>query len=201
MSQQDMKNTLSNSVASLPTSQGRPTVATTITDRAPQVDPALMERSLIELCLPAQLLYLMAVSVKAQGYEFRADMKERLSVAAAAPLSAVASQPAWVSRIAQQVDTVSMRLANALAPDDPKHGLYTVAMFTIRLVDERLLHDPQNMGVLIAMLLMDDIKLEGGVEGYTFREHILKFDAERLLSAARKEGFYKDVKLIAANGA
>jgi hypothetical protein len=199
MSLKDMTNTLSSTVARQQRRQAPP-ATTVITDKAPQVDPVLMEQSLVETCLPAHMLYLMSLSVRAQNYEFRADMQERLNAGGAAPLAAVAHDLNAVKRIAKRVDDTALRLLNVLSPDDPVHGMYCVANWVVRMVDEKLFVDVQNQGVLVALLMMDDLRLEGGVNGYSFREHTLKYDAEKLLMAARREGLYKDLKLVAANG-
>lgn len=196
----DLNTSLMSSAARQQRRETVPVAATTITDRAPQVDPVLMEQSLVETCLPAHMLYLMAETVVAKNYEFRRDMKQRLNEGGAAPLAAVAHDTKAVKRIAEIVDRTAIRLLNVLSPDDPVHGMYVVANWVCRLVDEKLFVDTNNQGVLVALLMMDDLRLEGGVDGYTFREHLLKYDAERLLSAARKEGLYKAVQLVAANG-
>ena len=66
--------------------------------------------------------------------------------------------PFSVSRLARRVDDVARALLEDLSPDDPRHGLYCCAMFVLLLVDEGRLFDVQNQAVLVAMLLMDDVK-------------------------------------------
>jgi hypothetical protein len=64
-------------------------------------------------------------------------------------------------------------------------------MFVLRLVEERYFVDANNVAVMISMLLMDDLKEDGGVEHYTFKEHILQIEADALIVKAQKMGLYK----------
>lgn len=152
------------------------------------VDERLLGKSVAEMALPAYMLWLMARSVCAAGYVFRADMAKKLDMASAAPL--VALHPVARQGVARRVDDAARKLLYFLSPDDPVHGLYCCAMFVLKLVDEGYLHDPENMAVLCAMLLMDDLKLEGGVEKYTMKEHLLATAASDLLARAQKLGLY-----------
>lgn len=161
-----------------------------------KMEDRVLELSVVETAVPSHMLWLMAKSVVLKGYELRSDMRERLSVGAAAPLSALADNPDAVRRAAKRIDDTAMRLLNALNPDDVVHGLYSVAMFALKLVDEKLLADADNMGVLVSMALIEDLKTEGGVESYSFRETLLQAEADKLIMAARKEGLYK-MQLIA----
>lgn len=117
-------------------------------------------------------------------------MSRRLNVGAAAPLHVLAADPAAVARTAKQLDDIARRLLYTLSPDDPVHGFYSTCMFAVVLVDEKKLHDQTNMGVLAGLLAMDDLREEGGIEKYTFKEPLLRAEAYKLLAAARKEGLY-----------
>lgn len=164
-------------------------------EKREKVDAKLLEKSVVETALPCHMLWTMAQSVVAGGYQLRPDILQRLNAGAAAPL-AVLDNDDGIRRVAKRVDELARMLLFALSPDDPVHGFYSCAMFCLKLVDEGYLDDVTNMAVLVSMLLIDELKEEGGVESYPFKELLLKQEAGKLLSRAQKEGIY-DVQLIA----
>lgn len=148
----------------------------------------LLIQSVVEMALPAHMMWLMAQSVAAEGYELRRDMPSRLSVAAVTPLRHL--PVADRSLCAKRIDDVAKKILFDLAPQSQTHGMYCCAMFTLKLVDEGFIADPQSMPVLVAMLLIDDLKEEGNVGEYEFKEFLLRAEAGKLLSKAQKEGVY-----------
>jgi hypothetical protein len=155
-----------------------------------RVDPKVLELSAVELCVPAHMLFLMGQSVVSAGYQLRPDTAHRLNVAAAAPLADISSDQVR-QRAAKRTDDIANKVLFALSPDDPVHGLYCCAMFCLMLVDEGFLADAQNMAVLVSAVLIDDLRTEGGVDKYVFKEFLLKTEAGKLLSKCREEGIYK----------
>jgi hypothetical protein len=100
-----------------------------------------------------------------------------------------------VARLARRVDDVARSLLHDLSPDDPRHGLYCCAMFILKLVDEHRLDDRQNQAVLVALLLMDDVRDDrkdaGGQEPvWRLEERQWKEEAGRLLFRAMMQGLY-----------
>jgi hypothetical protein len=154
-------------------------------------DRALLEMSVIEEALPAHMMYLMAQSVVAGGYRLRPDIVHRLNVGAAAPLAGLGNDSHAIQRCAVEIDRIAQRVLYVLSPDEYVHGFYACAMFCLLLVDENFLADPQNLGVLVSMVCVDDLKQFDHVEGYKYNEWILRAEAKKMLTAARKEGVYK----------
>lgn len=154
------------------------------------------EKQLIEQCLPGHMMHLMASGVVTAGYQLRPDIMQKLNVSAAAPLAALKDDMNAIKRCAKEIDSIATRLLWDLAPQDPVHGMYACATFCLLLVEERRLLDAQNMAVLVAMVLMDDLKSEGFAETYHYKEKILEAEAHKLISKAIKEGYYgKDLKV------
>ena len=156
---------------------------------------ALRERDtqVIERCVPAHMLVLMLDEAKKAGFEIRADVMHHLNMASAAPMAQL--DPFSVSRLARRVDDVARALLEDLSPDDPRHGLYCCAMFVLLLVDEGRLFDVQNQAVLVAMLLMDDVKddkkdVNGQLAVWRVEEIKWKTAAKKMLHRAMLAGFY-----------
>lgn len=114
------------------------------------------ELDAVEASLPAHMMFLMMEQCQKIGLEMRADTMHRLNVAAASPFAKLDTFAA--RRAAQKTDDVAQSLLHTLSPDDPRDGLYASAMFALVLVDEGFIRDPKNMAVLVALLLMDDLK-------------------------------------------
>jgi len=154
------------------------------------------EKALIEQCLPGHMMHLMSRGVVAAGYQLRPDILQKLNVSSAAPLAALSSDLEAVKRCAKEIEAIGTKLLWDLSPDDPVHGLYACAVFCLLLVEERRLADAQNMAVLVAMVLMDDLKSEGFTESYHYKEKILEAEAHKLITKAVKAGYYgKDIPL------
>ena len=114
------------------------------------------DQKIVETALPAHLMFLMMEECQKIGLELRADTMHHLNNAAAAPLAQLDTFS--VARLAKKIDDIARSLLNDLSPDDPRHGLYCCAMFTLMLVDEGWLQDKGNMAVLVALALLDDIR-------------------------------------------
>lgn len=114
------------------------------------------ELDAVEASLPAHMMFLMMEECQKIGLDMRADTLHRLNVAAASPFAKLETFAA--RRAAQKADDVARSLLTMMSPDDPRDGLYASAMFALTLVDEGFIRDPQNMAVLVALLLMDDLK-------------------------------------------
>lgn len=150
-----------------------------------------MEQATMEVAIPAHMMYVSAQSVTASGYILRADVVTQLNRAAAAPFAQLAKHPLRIKRAATRVDQVVLSALNHLSPFDNLHAFYTSCMFALVLVDEGLLADPQNVAVLNAMLVMDDIKEAGITDTYQFKSQLLQMEAKKILTYVQKEGFYK----------
>lgn len=150
----------------------------------------LMIKSAVETALPAHMLWTMSQGVLAAGYLLRPDIQHRLNVGAAASLASLARDRSAISEAATRVDELGRRLLNELAPDQAVHGMYVVAAFALRLVEEGLYADVENVGIFTSMLLMDDLKEHGGAEDYVHRERVLTTAADGLIRRARAEGVY-----------
>lgn len=117
---------------------------------------ATRDQEILESALPAHLLFLMMAECKKIGLELWADTMHHLNNASVAPLTQLDTLS--VARLAKKIDDIARSLLNDLSPDDPRHGLYCCAMFTLMLVDEGWLQDKGNMAVLVALALLDDIR-------------------------------------------
>jgi hypothetical protein len=156
------------------------------------------DRQLVERCLPAHMMVLMMEECQKIGLEMRPDVLHRLNVASIAPLAK--SDAFTVARLAMRVDDAARTLLNDLSPDDPRHGLYSCAMFAITLVDEGRIADVKNMAVLVALMLMDDLKDDAPDEqgqGVVWRlqEQKLKQEAKKLLGRCALMGLFAQLEL------
>ena len=166
---------------------------------AQQARAGLATRDLmtVEACLPALMLFLMMEQCRKIGLELRADVMDHLNRATIAPLAKL--DELSVARVARRVDESARTLLHDLSPDDPRHGLYCCAMFCMTLVDEGRFVDVQNQAVLVAMLLLDDIKddskdVRGDGVVWRLQEHSWKTEAGKLLQRAILMGLYTDGK-------
>ena len=147
----------------------------------------------VEQALPAHLMFLMMEQVQKLGLELRADVLQHLNRAAIAPLARL--DELSVARVARRIDDAARTLLHDLSPDDPRHGLYCCAMFCMTLVDEGRITDVRNQAVLVAMLLLDDIRddskdvLGAGVV-WRLQEGQWRKEAQRLLNRALLMGLY-----------
>lgn len=156
----------------------------------PNLDLDLLEKSVVETAIPAHMMFLAARAVITEGYILRADVAKSLNGAAAAPFQALMAYPDRTSRAAARVDAVAQTMLNRLNPDKTMHALYVSAMLAVVLVDEGLYADVENVAVLTGMVLLDDLKIEGGLEDYTFKEKRLHNDAKHLLFHLQKDQLY-----------
>lgn len=152
-------------------------------DREP--DQKLMER-----CLPAHLMYLTAYDLLRKGWILREDTRRNLNVAAAAPL--VDTHQIQQRRVAKKVDGVATSMLRWLNPDSTD-GLFTTALFTLKLVDEGLLDDGGNQAVLVSLVLVNDAREEGAE--WMVNEAKLAVKARDLIRQAQLAGLYCRAKL------
>jgi hypothetical protein len=157
------------------------------------LDLQVRDLTAVELSLPAHMLFLMMEECQKHGYELRADVLAKLNQAAVAPLSR--TNTLNVARLATQVDDNARVLLSALSPDDPRDGLFCCAQFVLKLVDEGRLNDPKNMAVLVALLLMDDVRddrpdTNGALAVWRVDESRWQDAAGRMLSRAVLLGLY-----------
>lgn len=136
------------------------------------------------------MMHLMSRGVVAAGFQLRPDIMQKLNVSSAAPLAKLAPDLEAVKRCAKEIESVGTKLLWDLSPDDPVHGLYACAVFCLLLVEEKRIADPQNMAVLVSMVLMDDLKSEGYAEQYHYKEKLLTAEAHKLITKAIKAGYY-----------
>lgn len=150
----------------------------------------LMIKSAVETALPPLLLLEASRVVVIAGYRLRSDIQSKLDAGAGAALASLARDPSAISEAATRTDEAARRLLNDLGVSDPVHSMYVAACFALRLVEEHLLADDTNPGVLTAMLLMLDLKEHGFAEDYIMRERVLVAEADRLIVRAKKLGLY-----------
>ena len=151
------------------------------------------DSAIVELALPAHMLFLMMEECQKAGLELRADVMHYLNMAAVKPLAKC--DQLSVSRLARRIDDCSRTLLNNLSPDDPRHGLYVCANFALLLVSEGRIEEKDNMAVLVSLLLMDDVKDDrkdeaGNEVVWRFEEKKWIDEAKRLLSSAFLMGLY-----------
>ena len=166
------------------------------------VDLKARDQEAVERALPGLMMFLMMEQCQKIGLEMRADVMHRLNVASAAPFAKLDTLS--VSRVAKRTDDAATTLLRDMTADDPREALYIAAMFALVLVEEGQLADKDNMAVLVALLLMDDVKNEepdadGLRPVWTAREAKWKDAAKRLMTRAMIMGLYArgDLKLIA----
>lgn len=157
------------------------------------IDLKARDMSAVELALPAHMMFLMVEECRKIGLELREDVAHKLNVASASPLSRLDTLS--VARVAKQIDDLARSILHDLSPDDPRDGLYSCAQFCLKLVDERRINDPQNMAVLTALLLMDDLKderadAEGMEPVWRLEEKRWQDNAGRMMMRAVLAGFY-----------
>lgn len=156
-----------------------------------KLDLALLELSAVETAIPAYTLYLLTKSVHSAGYVFRGDIAARLNQGSAAPIVALNKHGIDISRVAKRLDDTALRVLRGVSYSTEVHLMYAVALFILKLIDLQLFADRGNMGVVVALLLMDDLKIEGGVDRYTYNEALLETTSNRLLHLFQQEGLYK----------
>lgn len=147
---------------------------------------------IIERALPPLLLMKAIEELNKKGYEIRADVQARLAIAVAAPFAKI--DEFMIERLIKRADVITNNLLAKL-PDDPVDRVYSVCMFNLKLVDEGLLDDKQNMAVLVSLLLLDDVeddrKDAEGREALKVADHTRwKTYASAALSSANLHGLY-----------
>ena len=129
-----------------------------MTSETARVNAVLRDTAVVELALPAYMMAYMVEATQKRGFILRADVIAHLGRAAVLPLTRIAE--ASVSLMARKITDAAAELLRELNPDDPRHGLYCLAMFVLMLADEELFPDTANQAVLVALLLLDDVKNE-----------------------------------------
>jgi hypothetical protein len=161
------------------------------------VDQALLERSLVESCLPAHLMWTTAQGLRLAGYQLRADTVKQLNVAAAAPLHVVRDRRDIGSKLAKAVVDVGHKVLWDFRVDDPVKAFYGTAMMTLIMVDEGLLADVRSMPVLTSLLLMEDLKETGETAGVDLKEELMRIDGKKLIHKLQKEGYFISTRPVA----
>ena len=161
--------------------------------KAERIDMKSRDVRVVEKALPAHLMFLMMEECQKIKLELRPDAMAHLNRAAVAPL--VRLDELSMARVARRIDETARTLLRDLAPDDPRHGLYSCAMLVLVLAEEGRLSDVGNQAVLTAMLLMEDIKddrKDDRDEGVVWPlvEARWKKDAGKLLSRCVLMGLY-----------
>ena len=160
------------------------------------VDWDMLEKSVVETALPAHMMYLATQTLITEGFILRGDVKHHLNTAAAAAFVSLKDKTFRVQRAAKRVDAVAQSALNHLNPDKTVHALYVSAMLAATLVDENLYADAQNVCVTTALVLLEDLRVEDGVDNYAFREGLLRVEARNLLAYLQKQDLYTVVQSI-----
>ena len=159
------------------------------------------DQTAVERALPGLMMFVMMEQCTKVGVEMRADVTHKLNMASAAPLAKLDTLS--ISRVAKRVDDTAATLLRDLTADDPREALYVCAMFALLLVEEGRLDDKTNMAVLVALLLIDDVKDEEPDENgfrpvWTVNEKRWKDAAGKLMVRANIMGLYqRPMQLIA----
>lgn len=159
------------------------------------VEGTARDLEVVGLCLPAHMMFLMMEQCSKSGLEMRPDVLQKLNMGAAAPLAQF--DEFSVARLARKIDENAKVLLRDLSPDSLREGLYICAMFVMALVSESYLkRDRGNMAVLVALMLLDDVKDEkpdaNGVKAdWGLEEQRWKTGARKILSRAVLLGLYK----------
>lgn len=159
--------------------------------------PSMLEPSIpdelerVETALPAHLLFLMLEKVTEEKvYEFRPDILVKLNRAAIVPLSDL--DPLTITRVAGRTDELARALIAGLSLDDSRLGLASSAFFILKLVDEGLFQDRTNLAVVVALLLIEDMRAEGSE--WPNAEVACQLYASKMLRSARLLGCYLSEK-------
>lgn len=165
----------------------------TMTSETVRVNMKQRDLQTVEAALPAYMMALMVEEAQKKGFVLRSDVIAHLGRAAAVPLSKV--DELSVSRLARQITDTATTLLTDMNPVDPRHGLYCCAMFVMTLVDEGRFLDATNQAVLVAMLLMDDVKddrpdVDGALPVWRVEEIKWKAEAKKMLLRANLMGLY-----------
>jgi len=145
------------------------------------------EAEAIAYATPAHMLFLMFEQCIAKGWTLRADVLHKLNMSAGAPLAGFDALS--ISRLAKVIDTHATALLHDLNPDDPVDGLHSVAMFVLILIDEGLLKDARAIVVIVALMLMEDVKDN---EEWPFKEKFLRQQGKKILFKANRRGLYRN---------
>ena len=145
------------------------------------------------LGLPAHLLWLSADRLTREGWRLRPDVFVQLSRAAAAALVGV--EPRRVSRCARAIDDAAVSLLRELSFDDPRDGILSCAMLTVKLVDESLYEDPTNQAVLVSLLLIQDAEEAGS--DFSFDVRMLQNSVGKMLKRLNLLGYYQSIVIPA----
>lgn len=140
-------------------------------------DMATRERNAIAYALPAHMMTLMFYDCRKAGWTLRMDVVDKLDKSAGVPL--VGFDPLTISRLCKIIDEHAVALLHELSPDSPVDGLHMCAMFVLLLVDKGLIADATAICVVVALLLMEDIK--DGEGNWPFKERFLRQEAAKLL--------------------
>jgi hypothetical protein len=165
----------------------------TMTSDTVRMNMKQRDQQTVETALPAYMMALMVEEAQNKGFDLRADVIAHLGRAAAMPLAKV--DELSVSRLARQVTDTATTLLTDLNPIDPRHGLYCCAMFVLTLVDEGRFPKVTNQAVLVATLLMDDVKddrpdVNGALPVWRVEEIKWKAEAKKMLLRANLMGLY-----------
>lgn len=164
-----------------------------MTSASARANLKLRDQQVVELAVPAQMLFLMVEEARKKGFVLRSDAMQHLNLAAVAPLAKC--DELSVSRLARRIDDVASTLLRDLNADDPRHGIYVSAMFTMLLVDRGLYADTRSQAVLMSLLLIDDVKddrpdADGQGPVWRLEEQKWTDEAKQLLLRANLMGLY-----------
>lgn len=148
------------------------------------------ETEAVEQAVPAHMLFQMMEECKKVGFVLRGDVMQHVNVAAVAPLKNL--DELTIRRLALRIDGAATSLLHELSPDDPRDGLYCVAMFCLKLADEMRIKDLQNQAILASLLLIEDLKHDHPTEEvvWTLQEKRWKDKAGKLMMRAVLQGLF-----------
>ena len=146
-----------------------------------------LESDAVAYAVPAHMMTLAFNECFCKGWTMRMDVHQKLDQSAGVPL--VGFDPLTIMRLATKIDALATELLRDLNPDNEVDALHTVAMFVLQLIDEGLLKDATAIVVVVALLLMEDIK--EGNEDWPFKEKFLRAQGKKLLHKATRAGLYQ----------
>ena len=149
------------------------------------------ERERVELGLPAHLLFLTLEEVtRKKVYEFRPDIFIKLNQSAVLHLAGLDNLT--IARVAKKIDDAAKTLISVPSQEDSRHVLACSCFWILKLVDEGLFTDRTNMAVVVALLLINDMR-EMGSE-WLNDEAIASKTAGTMLQRAKLLGYYHQLR-------
>lgn len=150
-----------------------------------QIDLLSRDRDIVELALPAHMMFLMYEEMRKHDWHIREDVLQSLNIACAVPFGE--ADELTISRCAKRTDDAARSLLHDLSPDDPRHGLLDCCAFVLTAANDFLIN-PDSQPVLVALALMEEAKQDA--EGWNYSEARAYERGKGILTRAILLGYY-----------